>query len=1436
MNPVTPLYRSSLLITAVLWTSSCLPIPERPTGDAPDSEAGDAHELYEATIDPGDQPEVLHDPGYEADAVPCESHQECDDQNPCTADTCDPVAGCLYDPEDGACQLVPPDCMGECQEGLCVDKEESLNGINDDCARDDAIDEDFDLDHDGVCTNPDECPVTAVDTCPTVWNPDNDPSLCPDPDPNATGSVLLTLTVPDGSKPSSNARRTNEPVTIPLRNGFIDDSVEGYWKLDRGLARDYSGHGRNGTMVGTLEPEADRYGLPDGALQFGTGRVEVPDSLAVFNSPAALTVTAWFRSDSLPMTPAGLVEKWGEDGTQNRSWRVWLDPASGEVRFSLSGDGLNITTTGTTAELGSGTWMHVAAVFNAGHMALYLNGRLAITTEPGEAPSQVYDSSGLTRLAIGHDFQGALDEVMVFSRGLGPTEVEAMALSNLPFGSHLLPGGQADYDDLRVTEIAPQQSEHEIPVEVIGVRPHSDSACAGEEGTLADREDLCGVVAYWKMNGDGDDASGNSHHLTQASSKAYGTGRFDDPGGALYLAPQETVQLVDKADLHLATFTVESWVHCPTVGWSSLVGKSGPDLSNINYQLYISQGGSPACRFDRKEGTVKRTECIASSHLVPAGRWTHLACTYDQDHIRLYMDGREVGSCEEGAVPTEDGTTIFVGNPPALCRFDEVLIHETAKSPAYFLRRVFRGLPVARFLAQTSAFPDEGGTHGFLTYSLRWGQKAVAPEKEANLPLLVHPDGARCYGLLTPCLGYGGWWRFDEGAGITVLDVTSNGYHGTVAGSAVAPWWTMGVEGSGLLFDGQHGHVVIPSGLDAQSATLEAWVSYGSLYPDTLGTLVESWRVSSTEGSGFSMAYVPKAKLNFNVGGKEAELDPALDPVAVPVETADPTDLALALRYDGQDNLVAYVGYEVAAGPTNLAGRTPYSGDQTLYVGRNDNLLTHKFHTGTIDSIRVMDRPLEPDEFLRHPMAAWKVAVCTTNEGTADPDCDGVVGVEDCAPLDPAIQNPPDQEDTCGVDKDCDGLALDDGESCEDGNAQAWDGCDHCQIAEYPATLETQGDQGSLDESGSIATLGDGQFLVSWIAEDPEGGADRSWVSWTDASGASTDSVNTWYPDFDAAQVTVTSGPGDTYFVAWAVDQGDVTSWDVVGHLFTSNHTKAWLAGNPPTFNQTTAGSQWQPSAAVDPEGQVIMSWASQDQDGSGWGVFARQTILGTAMTAEFPVNTATEGDQTRPSVAATDAQGFVVVWVDQPAVDTETRVKGQRFIYADLGKPPQKVGDEFAVSGSDDEEDRPVIDAFTDGRFAVTWEARDSVSGKSAVHVREFAADGTPAGTPMVISPDDGSNHIRPALSVARDGGLVVVWERDDDGDVLIRLFGPDGTPTGEIVTVNRHTSGFQGVPSVAFHKDGHLRVVWTSAGQVGDGLGLFTQRFDPFGKRVYR
>ena len=94
----------------------------------------------------------------------------------------------------------------------------------------------------------------------------------------------------------------------------------------------------------------------------------------------------------------------------------------------------------------------------------------------------------------------------------------------------------------------------------------------------------------------------------------------------------------------------------------------------------------------------------------------------------------------------------------------------------------------------------------------------------------------------------------------------------------------------------------------------------------------------------------------------------------------------------------------------------------------------------------------------------------------------------------------------------------------------------------------------------------------------------------------------------------------------------------------------AWPQGNPlgPAFrvNTYTTGNQYAENVASDASGNFVVVWGSNLQDGSGRGVFGqRYSASGGLLGPEFPVNTYTTGDQSRPSVAADTVGNFVVVW-----------------------------------------------------------------------------------------------------------------------------------------------------------------------------------------------
>ena len=88
---------------------------------------------------------------------------------------------------------------------------------------------------------------------------------------------------------------------------------------------------------------------------------------------------------------------------------------------------------------------------------------------------------------------------------------------------------------------------------------------------------------------------------------------------------------------------------------------------------------------------------------------------------------------------------------------------------------------------------------------------------------------------------------------------------------------------------------------------------------------------------------------------------------------------------------------------------------------------------------------------------------------------------------------------------------------------------------------------------------------------------------------------------------------------------------------------------------------------AADADGDFVVVWSSNNQDGSLAGVFGqRYTSAGAAVGAEFQVNTYTTSQQRCPAVAA-DADGdFVVVWESLRPGRGFDGVFGQRFALAE--------------------------------------------------------------------------------------------------------------------------------------------------------------------------
>jgi len=155
-------------------------------------------------------------------------------------------------------------------------------------------------------------------------------------------------------------------------------------------------------------------------------------------------------------------------------------------------------------------------------------------------------------------------------------------------------------------------------------------------------------------------------------------------GGALsFDGVDDGMALSSPAGLNPPAGTLSVWLYLPAhptggATWS-VVGKAyGGDVEN-SYELYVNADGHAVLYSTAAE--------IAAPAPLPLATWTHLAATWGEDTLRLFVAGEEVGSA--AGTPMFDGSPVLLGMDrndgssdsflPG--RLDDLRIHDRALSP-----------------------------------------------------------------------------------------------------------------------------------------------------------------------------------------------------------------------------------------------------------------------------------------------------------------------------------------------------------------------------------------------------------------------------------------------------------------------------------------------------------------------------------------------------------------------------------------------------------------------------------------------------------------------------------------------------------------------------------------------------------------------------------
>jgi len=444
------------------------------------------------------------------------------------------------------------------------------------------------------------------------------------------------------------------------------------------------------------------------------------------------------------------------------------------------------------------------------------------------------------------------------------------------------------------------------------------------------------------------------------------------------------------------------------------------------------------------------------------------------------------------------------------------------------------------------------------------------------------------------------------------------------------------------------------------------------------------------------------------------------------------------------------------------------------------------------------------------------------------------LNTDDCDDTDPDVHP---GGTVCGKDGDCDDLAQDTGESCDDVNTVPWDGCNACDIAEFQVNSWTTGSQ-DAPALALFNMMNDNGFVVAWHGPGCYGFLCMNQDSGIYAKRYLADGADSGTSIHVNAYTTGTqTGPDvaawpNGFVVVWEGNGGTGVPDEVWGRRFQVNGVPTDDAF---PVNQQTSWAQKSASVTATASGDFAVVWQSNFQDGDGYGVFARAyNDDGVPVGDEFQVNADTSGDQTSPKVAF-HGTNTVVVWQGPYGEDdSEIVMKGFEDDWT-------MQFDETSATGLTSEQQDPDVAGFMLGGFVIVWSGVFSVDGEREIWARVWGQDLVPKGSAFRVNAiDDGPNHEPMVSTSGMDGGFVVVWSAQhgngSEKDVLARAFGVDGDPTTGEIVVNTHIAGDQLAPIPARYWDGTFLVSWASDGQDGDEYGVFTQRLASDGTRMYR
>ncbi len=420
-----------------------------------------------------------------------------------------------------------------------------------------------------------------------------------------------------------------------------------YWKFDDGqgtTAKDATMQANNGTLgTGVSAPtwQSEDQCISGKCLYFPTGGnsyVDMGSSTALnFASTASFTIATWFKS-----TGGGfLIAK----GTSGNCYNYEINISGTTVQFGNTANSTNIAT-----GISTGTWYHLAVVYNNSTVTPYLNGvALSPITKSTSGCSQSlkigYAAGGAPQY-----FNGYIDDLKIYNYARSGNQILA------DYNGRGNPNGGGV---------------------VLGASTQNNSALNN------------GLVGYWRMDetaSPASDSSGNGSNGTWTGSAASAAGKFGN-GGSFPGGTGSYISIANNSNFNFGSsnFTLSAWIKTNSTTTPQTILShfdNGSPFAGWDFAMNVAGacGSGKICMWDGSSWQGVTSGITAST-------WTHVMAVRNGTTVTFYVNGTSVGTITiQASIPTSTNTFRIGDSGDAVRSFngtiDETRIYNRALSPA----------------------------------------------------------------------------------------------------------------------------------------------------------------------------------------------------------------------------------------------------------------------------------------------------------------------------------------------------------------------------------------------------------------------------------------------------------------------------------------------------------------------------------------------------------------------------------------------------------------------------------------------------------------------------------------------------------------------------------------------------------------------------------